>query len=112
MTPATWCRLAALLATPLGLSLPFDSTSMWVTATAWAAFAMLAAIVQAVPVFKSSASPTTARDWTVGAVGAGCLLLFWVLVALPDVGSNTGFTLTVAAVAAAAGAAVAPGRRW
>lgn len=112
MTPATWCRLAALVATPLGLSLPFDSTSMWATMTAWAAFAMLAAIVQAVPMFRPAAGATTERDWTVGAVGAGCLLLFWVLVALPNVASNTGFTLTVAAVAAAAGAAVAPGRRW
>lgn len=112
MTPATWCRLAALLATPLGLSIPFDSSCMWVSMTAWAAFAMLAAIVQAVPVFKGASGASVSKDWTIGAVGAGSLVLFWVLVGLPSVASNSGFTLTVAAVAAAAGAVIAPGRRW
>jgi len=108
----TLCRVVALLATPLGLSIPFDSGCLWATTTAWSAFAMLAALMQAAPLLAGGLGWTVARGWTVGAVGTAALLLFWLLVALPDVGSNTGFTLTVAAAAAAAGSLFAPGRRF
>jgi len=73
---------------------------------------MLAALVQAAPLLSASLGWTPRRGWTVGAVGTAALLLFWLLVALPSVGSNTGFTLTVAAAAAAAGSLFGPGRRF
>lgn len=108
----TLLRVLAVPATALGLSIPFDSSCLWATSTAWAVFAMLAALVQAAPLLAGSLGWTVERGWSVGAVGAGCLLLFWVLVALPSVGSNTGFTLTVAAATAAAGCVFGPGRRF
>jgi hypothetical protein len=106
------CRLVALVATPLGLSIPFDSSCLWATTTAWAVFAMLAAVLQAAPLLAGSLGWSVPRGWTVGATGTVALLLFWVLVALPSVGSNSGFALTVAAAAAAAGTVFGPGRRF
>lgn len=105
-------RVVGLLATPLGLSIPFSTACLWVVASAWAAFATLAALVQAAPLLAGSFGWDEVRAWTVGAAGTAALVLFWVLVALPDVGSNTGFTLTLGAAAAAAATLLAPGRRW
>jgi hypothetical protein len=107
-----WCRVLAVVATALGLSIPFTSSCLWATTTAWAVFAMVAALVQAAPLLAGSFGWTVPRGWTVGAVGTAGVLLLWLLVALPDVGSNTGFALTVAAAAAAAGALFGPGRRF
>jgi hypothetical protein len=109
---AVVCRLLALIATPLGLSIPFDSDAWWVIATAWSVFAMIGALVQALPLLSSSMGWTEQRGWAVGAVGTAALLLFWLLVALPSVQTNGGFTITIAAAAALAGCLFGPGRRF
>lgn len=106
------CRIAAVVLVALGLSIPFDNTCGWASATAWSVFAMLAAIVQLLPAFAGAFGWTRARAWLISAVGTGSLLVFWLLIALPGIAGNDGFCLTVAAAAAAAGCALAPGRRW
>ncbi|WP_029135252.1 hypothetical protein [Nakamurella lactea] len=105
-------RIAAVVLVPLGLSIPFDSSSGWVTQPAWSAFAMLAAVTQLLPAFGGGLGWSVQRGWLVSAVGTGALLLFWLLIVLPGIGSNEGFCLTLAAAVAAAGCVLAPGRRW
>jgi len=108
---AVLALVAGVVLTALGLSIPFDSTCLWATSTAWAIFAMIAALVSLTPLFGRSGSMTPARAWTIGAVGSGALLLFWVLVALPGVTSNQGFVLTLATAASVGGCWLSPGRR-
>ena len=108
---ATIALLAGVVLTALGLSIPFDSSCLWATSLAWAIFAMVAALVSVAPLLAGSAGKSPATMWTVGAVGAGALLLFWVLVALPGVTSNQGFVLTLATACALAGVWLSPGRR-
>ena len=103
--------LAGVVLTALGLSIPFDSSCLWATSLAWAIFAMVAALVSVAPLLARSAGRSPSTMWTVGAVGAGALLLFWVLVALPGVTSNQGFVLTLATACALAGVWLSPGRR-
>jgi hypothetical protein len=108
----TTARIAAVVLVALGLSIPFDSSCSWVTQTAWSAFAMIAAIVQLLPAFAGSFGWSVPRAWLVSATGTGALLLFWLLIVLPQITSNAGFCLTLAAAAATAGTLLAPGRRW
>ena len=84
-------RTAGLVVVALGLSVPFDDTSMWSTTLAWSILAALASLV-ALIAGLSGTSPT-ARLVGLGATAA--LLAHWVLVALPGVGSNAGFCLTL-----------------
>jgi len=51
------------------------------------------------------------RAWSVGAAGVAGLLLFWVLIVLPVVSSDSSFVVTAAVMAAAGGSWLAPGRR-
>jgi len=108
---ATIALVAGVVLTALGLSIPFDSSCLWATSLAWAIFAMLAALVSVAPVLARSVGKSPTTMWTIGAVGAGALLLFWVLVALPGVTSNQGFVLTLATACALAGVWLSPGRR-
>jgi hypothetical protein len=103
--------VAGVVLTALGLSIPFDSTCLWATSTAWAIFAMVAALVALGPLVAGPTGRPPAAMWTVGAVGAGALLLFWVLVALPGVTSNAGFVLTLGTACTLAGVWLSPGRR-
>lgn len=103
-------QVAAPLLVALGLSIPFDATCMWRVNTAWAIFAMVAALVQLATLVNVGPSPQT--GWTVGAAATACLVLFWVLIALPTVASNAGFCLTLGTFAAVAGCALSPARRW
>jgi hypothetical protein len=103
--------VAGVVLTALGLSIPFDSTCLWATSTAWAIFAMIAPLVALAPLFAGPAGKSPGVMWTIGAVGAGALLLFWVLVALPGVTSNSGFVLTLATACTLTGVWLSPGRR-
>ena len=105
---ATVALLAGVVLTALGLSIPFDSSCLWATSLAWAIFGILAALVAAAPLLTTSTGRAPSTMWTVGAVGAGGLLLFWVLVALPGVTSNQGFVLTLATACALGGVWLSP----
>lgn len=97
-------RIAGVLLVALGLSLPFDDTSMWSTNLAWSIFAIVAAVVALIASFGTGSGWSAGTSWMVGAVATAALVVFWILIALPGVASNSGFCLTlgVGAIVAAA----------
>ncbi len=105
-------RSAAVVLVALGLSIPFDSSCDWAARTTWAIFAIVAAVAQLISSTGGSFGWDVRRSWLIGAVATGALTLHWLLIALPNVGSNAGFCLTFGTAAAIGGMLLAPGRRW
>jgi len=98
-------------ATMVGLFVPYDGATFWNTAPFWSGFAALCAVVQLAPLTTPVLGWPAVRAWAIGAAGVVGLLLFWVLIVLPEVSSNSSFVLTAAVVAVAGGSWLAPGRR-
>jgi hypothetical protein len=103
--------LIALVLVPLGLFVPEHDHQVWDDSEAWAVFALACAVVQLAPLLRSMFAWSAERAWVIGAVGAGGLLLYWVLLVLPSISANTSFALTAATAAACGGLWLAPGRR-
>lgn len=101
-------RLAGLVGVLLGLSLPFDSSCMWVTSTAWSILAALACVAAVIAGFGVGSNPRTTRG--LGLAATAALVVHWVLIALPGVGSNSGFCLTIGTGALVAAAWFSWGR--
>lgn len=104
----TACVIGSILAMGLGLSVPFNSSMAWASTSVWAAFAMIGALLQ-IAFLQRPVVPQ--RNWTIGAVGTGALVVFWVLVGLPQVSSNEGFLMMLSTVLGIAAAWLSPGRR-
>jgi hypothetical protein len=94
-----------------GLFVPLGGPTFWASAQFWSGFAAFCALLQLAPLARPVFGWPAARAWAVGAVGVAGLLLFWVLVVLPVVSSNSSFMVTAAVMAAAGGVWLAPGRR-
>ncbi|GAB2754000.1 hypothetical protein GCM10027020_02570 [Nocardioides salsibiostraticola] len=103
-------HVVALMLIVIGVIMPLDQTMALRTVTAWAVFAILAALVQLTPLLEVGGDD--AQRWLVGAVGTAALILFWVAVVQPVASSTTGFVLTMGVVAAAVGTFTSPHRRW
>lgn len=107
-------QAAAVVLVPLGAGVPFGADfaghALWSTTTTWAAFALLAAIVQLAPVSARLQQRAPEGAWRTGAVGVAGLVAFWVLIVLPGVSSGPSFVLTMGTVAAALGLWLSPGR--
>jgi len=99
------------LATPAGLFVPQDGVRFWESAPYWSIFAAVCALVQLAPLARPVFGWSARRAWAISAFGVGGLLVFWALIVLPVVSSDSGFVLTAAVAAAVGGAWVAPGRR-
>jgi hypothetical protein len=111
VTLARLAQVVALVAMIVGLSLPFDRT-LWASATAWAVFAAIAAVVQLAPLVGPAMGLSVERSWTIGAAATAAIVVFWLLVGAPSAASNEGFFLTLAAACAAIGTWWSPGNRW
>lgn len=95
--------------TVVALAVQHDDRNGYQDWTAWAIFATAMAAVHLFPAF----SPLGAeRTWLVVAAATGGLLLYWALIVLPGISSNTSFAQTVAVALAVAHCALLPGRRW
>ncbi|GGL90653.1 hypothetical protein [Nakamurella endophytica] len=106
----TVAGIAGVVLVALGLSIPFDKTSSWVTQTAWSIFALLAALlVVAAPALRGSIRAPRGV-WYLTAAAGGALVGYWLLVVLPQVSSNTGFVLTLGVGAVALTAWLSPHR--
>ncbi|WP_460807045.1 hypothetical protein [Nocardioides salsibiostraticola] len=108
--PVLVAHVVALMLIVIGVIMPLDQTMALRTVTAWAVFAILAALVQLTPLLEVGGDD--AQRWLVGAVGTAALILFWVAVVQPVASSTTGFVLTMGVVAAAVGTFTSPHRRW
>ena len=95
----------------IGLFVPYDGASFWASAQFWSGFAAFCAVVQLAPLARPVFGWSAGRAWSVEAAGVAGLLLFWVLIVLPVVATNSSFVVTAAVGAAAGGAWLAPGRR-
>ncbi|MGY2001576.1 hypothetical protein [Blastococcus sp. SYSU DS1024] len=103
----------SLVLLQLALSLRFGTESAWSTIPLWSAFATvcvvlgLAAFARLLPVGRRLDHRT---GWRVAAGGLGGLAVFWVLVVLPDAGTDRGFLHTAALGALGGAVWLAAGR--
>jgi hypothetical protein len=109
--PWGWLALLAVVAVLLGLLVDEDGANLWDASEAWSIFAIACSIAVLAPLLRKTLKWTDERAWIVAALGAGGLVLYWLLLVLPAIARNTSFAIT-AGVAAAVGAVwLAPGRR-
>jgi hypothetical protein len=104
----------AVVLLELGLSLDFGAWSYWSAVTLWAAFATacaLLALLAFAAVVASGDRLRSAPAWRVAAAGLAGVAVFWLLVVLPDVGSDRGFVLTAALGALGGALWVGPRRK-
>jgi hypothetical protein len=104
----------AVVLLELGLSLDFGAWSYWSAVTLWAAFATACALLALLAFAAAVASGDRLRSapaWRVAAAGLAGVAVFWLLVVLPDVGSDRGFVLTAALGALGGALWVGPRRK-
>ena len=102
--------LVSILGVVLGISLKEDGNNAWHTVHAWGGLAIAGAVLTLAPVAAHSFGMTALRAWQCAVIGAGALVLYWVLFVLPSVGSNTSLLTTVGVAAGAVAAWLAPGK--
>ena len=104
-------HIAALLLVVLGISLDLDDRggALWSDTWTWAGFATLMALLQGAAMLPRTT--LSGAGWTLGAVGAGGLLLFWTLLMLPMISTNMAFLVTLGTACATAAVLLSPDRR-
>jgi hypothetical protein len=68
----------------------------------WAIVAIVAAVATLIPGLRAMLNLDAKLAWTIGAAGAGYLVLWWVLFILPNINLNVSFLATLAVAAALA----------
>ncbi|MCK0113213.1 hypothetical protein MWU75_13780 [Ornithinimicrobium sp. F0845] len=104
-------HIAALLLVVLGISLDLDNRGsvLWGDTWTWAGFATLMAVLQGGAMLPRTA--LSGAGWTLGAIGAGGLLLFWTLLMLPMISTNMAFLVTLGTACAVAAVLLSPDRK-
>lgn len=104
-------HVLALLLVVLGISIDMDGRDsvLWGDTWAWAGFATLMALAQCAALLPKTA--LSGAGWTIGAIGAGGLLLFWTLLMLPMISTNMAFLVTLGTACAAGGVLLSPDRK-
>jgi hypothetical protein len=96
--------LVAVIAVVAGLSISEDGRNAWDSVNAWGGLAVVGAILAAAGAWGPTFGLRGGRAPQLALVGAGLLGLFWVLLVLPSVGSNTSLVTTVGVLAGVAAA--------
>lgn len=109
--PWGWLSLLAVVAVLLGLFVDEDGINLWDASEAWSVFAVACSIAVLAPLLRTTLRWTDERAWTLAAIGAGGLVLYWLLLVLPAISRNTSFAVTVGVAAAVGAVWLAPGRR-
>jgi hypothetical protein len=102
--------LLALGCVVAGISIKEGGNNAWHTVHAWGALAIAGAVLTAAPAFGPVVGLGVQRARQLAVVGAGGLVLYWILFVLPSVGSNTSLVTTVGAGCGAIAAWIASGR--
>lgn len=104
-------HVLALLLVVLGISIDMDDRGgqLWGDTWTWAGFATLMALLQGAALLPRTA--LGGAGWTLGAVGAGGLLLFWTLLMLPMISTNMAFLVTLGTACATAAVLLSPDRK-
>lgn len=98
----------ALAGVVLGLTLNENGHNAWHTVHAWGVLPIAGAALTAAPALSAGNGLTPRRAWQLSVAGAVLLVLFWILLVLPDVGSNTTLLTTVGTAAGVLCAWIAP----
>lgn len=96
--------LVSVIAVVAGLSISEDGRNAWDSVNAWGGLAVVGAILAAAGAWGPTFGLRGGRAPQLALVGAGLLGLFWVLLVLPSVGSNTSLVTSVGVLAGAAAA--------
>jgi hypothetical protein len=104
--------LISVAAVVIGLSVSENGGNAWHAVKAWGGLAIVGAVLTLTPALAGSGSVhmSARRAWQVAACGAGALVLFWVLLVLPEVGTNVSLIVTIGVAAGVIAAYLAPGR--
>jgi hypothetical protein len=97
-------RVLAAFAWPvmtIGLFVPESGDPVFSRMPTWSAFALLCLVLVGVGAFGGPKGPGAGRTFTLGVIGAGGLVAFWVLLVLPEIQRNTSFVLTLGTTLAA-----------
>jgi hypothetical protein len=116
LTPGLVLGVVAIIAILIGLLLDESdgagapSESLWDRSSAplWSIVAIVAAVATLLPALRTVANIPARLAWTIGAVGAGYLVFWWVLFVLPDISLNVAFLVTLGVVSAVAAVVVSP----
>jgi hypothetical protein len=86
------------------------SESLWdrTSAPLWSIVAIVAAVATLLPALRSVVNVPARLAWTIGAVGAGYLVFWWVIFVLPDISLNVAFLVTLGVGAAVAAVVTSP----
>jgi hypothetical protein len=86
------------------------SENLWdrTSAPLWSIVAIVAAVATLLPALRSVVNLPPRLAWTIGAVGAGYLVFWWVLFILPDISLNVAFLVTLGVGAAVAAVLTSP----
>ena len=84
--------------------------SLWdrTSAPLWSIVAIVAAVATLLPALYTVVNVPARLAWTIGAVGAGYLVFWWVLFVLPDISLNVAFLCTLGVGAAVAAVLTSP----
>jgi hypothetical protein len=116
LTPGLVLGVVAIIAILIGLLLNESdgegapSESLWdrTSAPLWSIVAIVAAVATLLPALRTVVSVPARLAWTIGAVGAGYLVFWWVLFILPDISLNVAFLVTLGVGAAVAAVLTSP----
>ncbi|MGN6605830.1 MAG: hypothetical protein ACTHMS_02300 [Jatrophihabitans sp.] len=96
--------LVSVLGIVVGLSVSEDGRTGWDSVNAWGGLALVGAVLAAAGAWGPAFGLRGPRAPQLALVGAGLLGLFWVLLVLPAVGSNTSLVTTIGVLAGVAAA--------
>jgi hypothetical protein len=110
LTPGLVLGVVAVAAVVIGLFVKESdvagapSVNLWdrTSAPLWSIVAIAAAAATLLPALHSAVSVPARLAWTIGAVGAGYLVFWWVLFILPSISLNVAFLVTIGVAAGVA----------
>lgn len=105
-----WLGLASVALVLLAVFVEEHDSNLWDGSVVWSLFAIAAAVATLAPALGRQIGLSESTAWTVGAIGAGGLVAWWVLLVLPGIADNIGFVATAGVAAGAAAVWRAPGR--
>jgi hypothetical protein len=116
LTPGLVLGVVGIIAILIGLLLNESdgegapSESLWdrTSAPLWSIVAIVAAVATLLPALRSVVNVPARLAWTIGAVGAGYLVFWWVLFILPEISLNVAFLVTLGVGAAVAAVLTSP----
>jgi hypothetical protein len=98
----------AVVGVVLGLSIEENGNNAWHSVHAWGAVPIVGAVLTAATAYGTGGGLTARQAWKLAVTGAALLVVYWILLVLPQVGSNTSLLTTAGTVAGVLAVWIAP----